>query len=229
MAEEISISQDEFWHWHVVIDLSEIDLYAVTYTGSEPLEANTTAVQEVHPEKMEQDTTLLENFYQDRHIIFATGERYVPGEGLFTSTRAADVLCMQSAARSQILGRFVAVLSDSQSNARDRIMINMPVYNINGEIVSNRNQFWTANHQASIAFNQNMDDEYEDDTAEARAWSGGDISGRFRANESCNDWTGSEDGNGKTGRILDPGRWMEGGRGGNVACDEAHHLYCISQ
>jgi hypothetical protein len=118
-------------------------------------------------------------------------------------------------------GTWVALLSDSTTDARDRVTISGPIENLAGQTVAiDAADLWDAAISAPIEITETME------TVSDNTWSGSNADGTKTA-DTCGDWGSAGDGNkgsrGKSDRTDQT--WF--GDGWNQ-CQFSERLYCIS-
>ena len=145
------------------------------------------------------------------------------GSGTSSGLAVADKRC-QDAANSQSLGgKWVAWLSDSTTNAIDRIADVGPWYRLDGRMVFANKAGLTGNPMVVI----NM---HEDGTTNniLFPWTGTNANGT-KATNNCNNWTdGSAGMTGECGSTNSTtGAWTAGS--GACVCFIQYNLYCFEQ
>jgi len=141
----------------------------------------------------------------------------------FGGLAEADDLCNGFASAAGLPGSFAAILSDSTTAARDRIVITGPVETMVGELVAtDATDLWDGTVAAAVGY-----DEWGNPHLGASgAWTGTAPDGT--AVESCLDWTSTDNQEfGMVGSVDSvDGAWIAGYLN---RCHLAHQLYCISQ
>lgn len=173
--------------------------------------------------------------YENRQIMFASADSYIPGEDdSFNSIASADIICNERAKAQSIAGVFKALLSDSNTDAINHVMVKHPAYNLSGELIASPSQFWTNRHSALIELDTMLgEDDDEVSTggrggAKISVWTGTDNRGQLKGAEHCDDWSvNSDNPKGKSGNAASLDKWVDDGPGAN--CEEAARLYCVSQ
>jgi hypothetical protein len=152
--------------------------------------------------------------------VFITSTSYTPGVGGFIGISGADQECMARASAGGLSGTYVAFLSDSSTNAKDRITSSGPFYMTNGTtlVFSSKSEFFTA----SVP---DLQDEFGA-TNNLKAWTGTDRDTGLYAGNSCANWTSSTDQSlvnvGDQESV--PKKWMS--EGGHL-CSDSFQLYCF--
>lgn len=147
--------------------------------------------------------------------------------GLSPGLRAADALCQHRARVARLGGFWRALLSDSQTDAKDRLNSKTKLYLKNERSVVNSGDIWDGAPDRFIDA-----DEFGKTTSPSRlVWTGTDINGNKLSLSNlvhCQDWTSTE-GTGRVG-IASSGRvepyfnWVS--YGGGIDCTEPKALYC---
>lgn len=152
--------------------------------------------------------------------VFVTSTTYA---GAIGSVNAADAQCQSSATAAGLKGVFRAWLSDSTSNAYDRISDVGPWYTTSDGIA------FAAKSDLRRAPAAELLDEYAGypDPAALGAWSGSNADGIATSND-CDGWTNAG-GNihGTVGTALSDKTW--GGGGALLACNAKAPLICFQQ
>ncbi|SMF02918.1 hypothetical protein [Pseudobacteriovorax antillogorgiicola] len=222
---------ESFWHWYIAAPLADVSLYTVQYVGQIADILNVeTEVQIQHPEKQVSEVTM-ESPYDDRHLMFVTSIAYQAGQvqNGFNSLASADALCNQHALANGLPTSFKVILSTSTVAAAERIRILYPVYNLEGNLISNPNQFWTNRHLAAVvADKMPSSSEEEEDVTLFEVWTGTSNSGLVKGTETCADWTdNTANEKGNFGMASDARKWVDDG--GSRTCESRLRLYCLSQ
>ena len=154
------------------------------------------------------------------HTIFISS---IDIEGDFGGMRKADLICRDLAKKAGLEGIWIALLSDSKTDMRERINRQGRVLNIMGEVVAeNVGQLFTGDTKAVAFTEKKLRLE-----GLPPVWTGSSPDGRGDGFH-CGDWTLA------TG--SDPGTQGLGNKGGTdwltyyVAddCDFSGHLYCVN-
>jgi len=159
------------------------------------------------------------------HRIFVTSAELPPS---FSSLNSADTTCDNTASGAGLSGTWKAVLSDSSTDAVNRISIGAPVVRLDGlRVADGSSSFWSTVHSSPIAVDENemfirtcgpgCDDDH--------VWTGTTSNGTGQGNY-CNDWQNASSGMtaaaGDAG--LSDGRWADDT---TESCGKTLHLYCI--
>lgn len=166
--------------------------------------------------------------------VFVTASSY---SGDLGGLAGADALCADAAAGAELGGRWIAWLSDGQTDALDRIDGDGPWYRLDGRRAFNNAAQLRAQPLAPLSVDQFGEDVYED------VWTGTDNGGRgvtFEGIDFCADWTSREPYEEREGSIWPikaavgsssatdgwtyTGDWQSG-----LECSERNHLYCFEQ
>ena len=161
------------------------------------------------------------------HKIFMTTASYTGNLG---GLAGADAKCAAAATAGGQTGTFVALLSTTSVNARDRYSgLNDPVYNTNNDLVGvGQNDLFDGSILASTNF-----DEYGNagpGVNTATIWSQTSSAGTYLTcyATSCLDWTSTIGGNcswnGQNGNTSS--LWIQGN---NASCSSNARLHCVSQ
>ncbi len=172
------------------------------------------------------------------HIMFKTYERY-SGDDI-GGLSGADRICQKAGATAGLYLRFRAVMSDSKTNAIDRLRLFGRISSIDGTIIANSPaDFWkgiSPNAGYELLTNYG-DDEYVGGTGiDDYAWTGTGTTGlRYDdtglANKYCNDWT-SNTGNTIRGHLLSSATASGNPRMHSstmAACFVSYSMLCISE
>ena len=112
---------------------------------------------------------------------------------------------------------WIALISTSSVNAKDRLVIESPVYNTNAEILaSNGSDLWDGTIAASSFY-----DEFGNGASDD-VWTGSATGDGIYDGLDCNGWTTGS--SGISGLVSWYGNWFWGEDGG---CNQQHHFYCI--
>lgn len=170
------------------------------------------------------------------HLVFATSTvhgittlEFVPPPSFpaFGGVDAADWVVTNAAASGGLLGGwngldlvYTSVLSNSTTNAIDRLGINGPLYNTAGQLLATgESDFFDGSLFNPVGF-----DEFGNPVTGA-VWTGTDEAGNMLSNTCGDNWNTSGD-VGATGLAESSGAPMSGG--GNVACSQTARLYGVS-
>jgi hypothetical protein len=150
-----------------------------------------------------------------------SGNLKLNGQGA-TGVGGADNLCNGLAMGQRLGGTWKAWISDSTTNAIDRIADVGPWYLLNGTKVFNNKAGLSGNALATIDIN-----EAGNPLAGGVVWTGTSKTGTQQAN-NCNDWT-TEDSTvfGTDGQPVFPDGWSDEYAG--AGCDSKLGLYCFEQ
>lgn len=152
------------------------------------------------------------------HTIFVSSADY---SGDFAGFGPADDLCTQLANDAGLAGTYLAILSDSTIDARDRIVVTGPVRNVMGELIAeNEADLWDGFIAAPVGYTE-MGVQF---LASPHT---GTLADGTNSGENCGDWTLS---GGASGTVGDAGyagdQWIDSGTAG---CSQSLPFYCISQ
>jgi hypothetical protein len=143
--------------------------------------------------------------------IFITGSDY---NGNFGGLSGADAICASEASSFGYSGNWVALLSTSSVDAKDRLVLTYPVVRAtNGVVIASLN-LWSGSLSNSVGGNKDP-------------WTGTKTDGTY-SGSTCSGWTTSSSGGfGTVGsRTVTGSTWVEG----NVKnCDHNYGLYCVEQ
>jgi hypothetical protein len=175
-----------------------------------------------------------------RRVVFATsgtfnGDLKTAGHGS-NGLNGADNLCQQAADSDGSIvppGEYVAWLSSSTSNARDRLA---PLVD-DGYILPDRTTIIAANKSDLLAgsmLNPINQDENGAVLSGDHAWTGTTFDGTSLTDvstaETCNDWSTPSELNGVIGIYGDTGlKEMQWNEVGTLPCDNPLHIYCFQQ
>lgn len=142
---------------------------------------------------------------------------------------AADTICANLAKAAGLTRTYKSILSDSTSDASNRISISGSVYNFSSEsdsiiIASSETAFWGTNSQ-NLSNAVTYDENYS--SYSGNVWSGSTFSGSADF-DHCNNWSSNSaavDGNaGASSQKND--QWIDNT---TSTCDSNLRIYCISQ
>lgn len=153
------------------------------------------------------------------HRVFVTSTIHTGNLG---GQAGADSICQTRAQEADLDGSWVALLSTSSTNARDSIVIDGPVLNMQGALVAeDAADLWDGSIQASFRL-----DEHGDPVGQ-RGWTGTTAAG-LGSGSVCENWTAQTGGTkGTLGRSDGlGGDWVEHDL---AACSQSFHLYCLDQ
>lgn len=161
------------------------------------------------------------------HVVFVTRQTWPTTA--FDSVESFDTKCQITAEEADLGGDWRAIISNDAEgiDARDRLVVAGPVYNLGGERVADgKPQFWGTTEQETLA-NPVKYDEAQDPLSE-KVWTGSDPDGTSD-DDDCNGWTSTEDINAEGGRSrrVDES-WINASGDDEPNCAGEAHLYCIS-
>ncbi len=156
------------------------------------------------------------------HVLFVTS---TPFAAMLGPPSAIDARCMNAAAGASLSGVWKAVISiTAESDAKGRISITAPVYNMAGErLADDADTFWDGQLEAAVGF---------DEFGAAKSvvvWTGSATNGGlFALAGTCSSWSvGAAESTGRTGFSGSANTgWISMSQSG---CDGNFSLYCISQ
>jgi hypothetical protein len=161
------------------------------------------------------------------HFIFTTSASY---QGNFGGLSDADALCQSQADGGAVTGSlgatWIALLSDSTTNARDRVLITAPVHISGGvRVADNQADLWDNTIQNHINVDQ---DGNSLNNQGKHVWTGSHLDGtgtNTAQNYQCDDWTTSAAGSLGTQAHVDASRWFNDR---NDPCNNTYGFYCIT-
>jgi hypothetical protein len=226
------LESDSFWHWKFEYQKDNRVAYLVTYKGDKPqLSQREVKVLDQHPTKPSVQTQSAPeptppSNAGSSHIIFVTSLTYRTGGTTaqqFDSLQAADAICNRHAQAVKLSGSFKAILSDSNSAAKDRIVLIGPIKLTNGSTIANKNIFWSTSHAFPILLDEAA---RRVDGGSVKVWSGTLDTGAASTAETCSDWRdGSGASKGRYGLADKADVWISDGLEG---CDQSLRIYCIN-
>lgn len=157
------------------------------------------------------------------HVLFATSTGY---NGNLGGLSGGDAKCAARATAAGLTGTWKAVLSNSSTNAKDRLSITTKVYNRKGEkLASNAAGLWDGDIEEDVDYN-----EYGVEiNGNEITWSG-TFSNGTKSSDTCNNWTSSTNGNSYWGRVGQADRHDEDWISDTEKhCNQIYRIYCISQ
>lgn len=156
------------------------------------------------------------NFF---HRIFVSSTRQ---DGNLGGLSGADATCQSLADGANLTGQWKALLSDSSTNAKDRLLIVGPVFNLNDQkIADNANDLWDGQLDNAVRYDQNVVE-----VSATKVWTGTFADGTSSTTFTCTNWTSNSGSvKGRYGRSNHVGNgWMEDDKD---PCDEIRRLFCI--
>ena len=191
-----------------------------TSEGTSPPTGETTTVDPTVDPTSEggSDDTSTTGVAPSEHTIFVSSGDY---SGDFAGFGPADDLCTQLANAAGLAGTYLAILSDSTIDARDRIVVTGPIRNVMGELIAeDEEDLWDGFIGAPVLYNE-MGVEFP---ASPHT---GTLSDGTNSGDNCGDWTLS---GGASGTVGDAGyagdQWIDSGTAG---CSQSLPFYCINQ
>ncbi len=152
--------------------------------------------------------------------VFITSTLY---SGDFGNIAMADSICMARASAGGLPGVWKAVISDSATNAKDRVTITYPVVNIRGDVMATAN-FWGESFQAHVYTEFNA---LPGDSSQFYVWNGTG-SGGLKSVNNCTDWS-SPSVSGRIGRLLTGDVFPTAALGGTQMCSTYQRIACLQQ
>jgi hypothetical protein len=152
------------------------------------------------------------------HTIFVSS---VDAFGDIGSIAAVDELCNQLATDAGLDGTWLAVLSDSTVDARERISVTAPIRNVMGDLIAeDQDDLWDGFIGAPVRYNESGEEFL------ASPFTGTQPDGTAAA-ENCENWTRASGGDGMIGDAGYAGSgWIETSV---ASCNHGYPFYCISQ
>jgi hypothetical protein len=164
--------------------------------------------------------------FGSNQFIFATTATYY---GQFGGVSFADYICQSDATSAGLTGTWLALMSDSSTNANARISLSGKLYNLrpgsSGGIqrVSDSLSFWNGTTIAN-AFNFTPSGAAP---GSIYGWTGSSAAGALNAANTCSSWTTSSSAtNGVVGRSSATTAYVNFT---NTACNTNRTLFCINQ
>jgi hypothetical protein len=167
------------------------------------------------------------------HRIFVTSSTVdgamTSGSGS-TGLAKADSICATAATNASLKRTYKAIISDSSTHAKDRLVISGAVYVVAGsattKIAADSASLWNADTTSLLAaIDRDEDGTY---TTSVEVWTGSLADGT-RELDNCTNWTTAS--SGTSGDIGNNGnvdaKWLE--MASASTCNNSKHLYCISQ
>ena len=178
------------------------------------------------------DTVEIDGVLPGEHRVFITKAGTIKGDFSSSSTTGlagADELCNTYADAAGLTRDYKAILSDSDTTAKFRLVFTGAIYTVSGSIK-------TKVAESSVElFNATPDnilskidwDEVGMSVSSGNVWTGANVDGTSDGND-CSNWTVvTSITNGNTGDVNQTdGKWIDNT---NLACNLTAHLYCISQ
>jgi len=157
------------------------------------------------------------------HIIFVTSNTY---SGNLGGLSGADAKCQALADVADLSGTYVAVLSDSTTNAKDRFTVTAPIKNTNGDTVAdNAADLWDGGLNTAVGFDE-TGAPLSESVWTNTTFSGNLVSGIPEA--VCENWTTTAE---PSGPVVfgfsnqQDDRWVH--TSDQLSCSNARALYCI--
>ena len=172
----------------------------------------------------------------DEHRIFVTSQKVdgaISGYTGETGLDRADKVCETLALSAQLVRPYKAILSDSNTNAQERLFIRGAIYVVHGTVktlvADSSSDLWDGS--ISNPINRNEQEVYVNPGVDV--WTGTEEGGfasvSFCTNVSSLDWSSNlvtDSGDyGTSGSVN--GEWIE--TGSSATCNNTKYLYCISQ
>lgn len=161
-----------------------------------------------------------------RHAVFVSSASY---KGNLGGLSGADAKCNALAQAAGLGAGWKAILSDSQTDAKSRIQISAPVYDLNNTLIAGSSQeFWSGAIKSPIATN-----EFKMGSPIDIVFTGTNANGMRNTNSpQCANWTSSSGFDGaQVGRSdAKDSRWIQlyqPGTAPSHACSNLTRLYCI--
>jgi len=155
------------------------------------------------------------------HLMFATSTIY---QGNFGGLSAADSICAARAAAGDLSGTWIALLSTSTIDAKDRIYEDGPFYNVLGQLVANNEtDLWDGSIASTL-----MADEFKGTgNSVLEIYSGSTQSGVVA--NTCGDWTSnSASAYSSIGSLNQTSSYWINNTGAYQYCAPYRRLLCIS-
>jgi hypothetical protein len=154
--------------------------------------------------------------------------------GFAATTGSIDGPCALARTAAGLQHTYIAILSTSTLNAKDRLTGDRPIYKVLGNepilVADNADQMWTGSPRLRSPIDT---DELgvKHTLVSLRAWTGSTVNGVFDPTRTCADWTNPAFGTGgNIGKYDETGiEWIR--IGNSVDCDPSPGLrgiYCIS-
>jgi len=162
--------------------------------------------------------------YTGNFMLSQDGNDFVDG------LSGADYRCQALADGAQLQGKWSAVLSDDQTNAKDRIQLYQSVIDVSGgALVNNASDLWLG-----LDYPLGLNESGVSAGASTVSWTGTISGGTARAATHCANWSSgqssSDGGIGLAGTDGDLGLWLAGpGFFNKYSCNNTATLYCIEQ
>jgi hypothetical protein len=154
------------------------------------------------------------------HLVFATSTFHT---GALGGLAGADTVCTSLANDAGLPGTFLAIMSDDQTAAADRLTIDGPVRTMDDLVVANdAADLWDGMLDAAIVVT-----ELGTTDANGAVWTGTTVSGQSFAT-NCSNWTTSsvQSFGGRGLKAQTTADWIESPQD---RCSHSFHLYCIEQ
>jgi hypothetical protein len=170
------------------------------------------------------------------HMIFASHKVYAPN---FGGVEGGDAICAELGKVVDGARAWIALLSGSTVDVRDRIEVKGPIYNLMGEVVAtDAAALWgaaTTQLTHSVNWTEKGFDTSKDiiealDIEVSTVWTGSTADGRYTSEiGSCSDWTSvAFEGHAAAGHSdRSDASWIGGSR--KVSCSHMGRLLCISK
>jgi len=164
--------------------------------------------------------------------VFITKAGTIKGDFSSSSTTGlagADELCNTYAEAAGLTKDYKAILSDSSTTAKSRLVFTGAIYTVSGSIktkvADSSVELFNAD---TVSILSKIDwDEEGMSVSSGNVWTGSNVDGTSDGND-CTNWTVVTSGtNGNSGDVNQiDGKWIDNA---NLACNLTAHLYCISQ
>jgi hypothetical protein len=139
--------------------------------------------------------------------------------GNFGGLVGADAQCNSFAVAAGLRGTWRAWLSDSATNALDRMADVGPWVDMKGNRVFRDKAQMMGFPDIGVAFNETQG------MIASTVWTG-TVLGGSKATSHCGDWTGGGDRQGITGNAITPDSWTDAGP---RSCTDSHSLLCFEE
>lgn len=161
------------------------------------------------------------------HTVFVSSMRFESNLG---GLAGADMQCQALASAAGLVGNYKAILSDSTTDARDRLILGGPIFDTRRRrVLASATDLWGGRLDSEIRTDETMNG-----TTRREVWTGTDVDGTKDGDPSqrwCGDWTGGT-GFAEVGETRGrDARWISlyGDGSSDHSCGNDAYLYCISQ
>lgn len=160
------------------------------------------------------------------HRVFVTSTQF---RGDLGGIVGAHGQCATAAEQAGLGGRWKAILSDKNSDAKEEVAVEADVFDLRGVRIATAGQFWTEEHDHGIEWTETGEAIGCEGCRSDAVWTGSKADGTSR-NYFCDNWRdGTKRSRGNVGDAGDGNQqWIEeDGSSSSYVCERRLRLYCI--